>query len=146
MLAGTPQMTRRTAIASLAAMAGAAPATAGVSPPPLSTKTPAFRPFELAALKRALNESGRSYLPFLDEPTMSTGLYGLAAGAVDEQQPHELDEAYVVMEGKARFTAAGETRAVGPGDILFVRAKAEHRFHDIEEDLILIVFFSKASG
>lgn len=64
----------------------------------------------------------------------------LAAGAMDEQQPHGQDEVYVVMAGGALFTAADESREVRAGDILFVAAGVPHRFHDISEELRLIVF------
>jgi hypothetical protein len=49
-----------------------------------------------------------------------------------------------VLAGKAKLTAGGDTRAVAPGDAVFVAAGVEHRFHDIEEDLDVLVFFSAA--
>ena len=70
----------------------------------------------------------------------------LAAGAVDRQRPHTEDEAYVVLEGRSRFTAGADTSAVGPGDTLFVAAGVPHRFHDITETLRLIVVFGPAEG
>ena len=45
---------------------------------------------------------------------------------------------------KSRFTCDGETVDVSPGDVLFVAAGLDHRFHDIEDDLDLLVFFSAA--
>ena len=79
--------------------------------------------------------SGDPYLEFLRVPDLSLGLYVLEAGAVDRQQPHTEDEAYVVLEGRASFTAGSETRDVGPGDTIFVAAGVPHRFHDIAETL-----------
>ena len=79
--------------------------------------------------------SGDPYLEFLRVPDLSLGLYVLEAGAVDRQQPHTEDEAYVVLEGRARFTAGPETRDVGTGDTIFVAAGVPHRFHDIAETL-----------
>jgi len=90
--------------------------------------------------------SGEPYLEFLRSPDLSLGLYVLAAGAVDRQQPHSEDEAYVVLEGRSRFTAGHETRDVGPGDTIFVAAGVPHRFHDIVETLRLIVAFGPAEG
>jgi hypothetical protein len=32
------------------------------------------------------------------------------------------------------------------GSVLFVPARAEHRYHDIQEDLVALVFFAPAEG
>lgn len=75
---------------------------------------------------------------------MSAGLYVLPAGAVDGQKPHTEDEVYVVMEGRGRFVAAGEDRAVRAGDVIYVRRGIEHRFHTIEAELRVLVLFAPA--
>ncbi len=98
--------------------------------------------FGLAELLRRQSGSGRPYLEFLREASMSLGLYVLPAGAVDGQSPHAEDEVYVVLAGNGRFTAAEETRDVTAGDVLFVPAGVPHRFHDIEDELRLIVAFA----
>ena len=36
--------------------------------------------------------------------------------------------------------------AVGPGSVVFVAAREEHRFERVEEDLVLIVIFGPAEG
>jgi quercetin dioxygenase-like cupin family protein len=88
--------------------------------------------------------AGRTWLSLLDTATLSLGRYRLAAGSKDGQSPHARDEIYHVITGKAKFTAGGETRAVGKGDSIFVAAGVKHRFLDIKEDLDLLVFFSSA--
>ena len=102
--------------------------------------------FTRAGLLARRAGAGDPYLEFLRVPDLSLGLYVLEAGAVDRQQPHTEDEAYVVLAGRARFTAGAETRAVGPGDTIFVPAGVPHRFHDIAETLELIVAFGPAEG
>jgi quercetin dioxygenase-like cupin family protein len=102
--------------------------------------------FTLAELVDRQHASGRPYLEFLRVPDLSLGLYVLEAGAVDGQQPHSEDEAYVVLAGHSRFTAGAETRDVGPGDTIFVAARVPHRFHDIAETLRLAVVFGPAEG
>jgi quercetin dioxygenase-like cupin family protein len=94
---------------------------------------------------RALGASGRPYLPFLSAPTMTCGVYRLAAGAEDGQSPHRLDEVYVVTAGKATLVVGGQRFEAKAGSILFVPAWVEHRFVDIEEDLTTLVFFSTAT-
>jgi mannose-6-phosphate isomerase-like protein (cupin superfamily) len=96
----------------------------------------------LAALLERRRHSGEQYLEFVREESMSVGLYVLPMGATDEQQPHTEDEVYVVLAGRSRFTAGDETRDVSAGDTIFVPAGEEHRFHDITEELRLIVVFA----
>jgi quercetin dioxygenase-like cupin family protein len=90
--------------------------------------------------------AGERYREFLRVETMSAGLYVLEAGATDPQSPHAQDEIYYVVSGLARFTSGGDDRAVAAGDVLFVPAQEEHRFHSIEERLSLLVVFAPAEG
>ena len=79
-------------------------------------------------------------------PDLSFGLYVLPAGGADPQSPHTEDEVYVVLAGRAQFTVAAETVSCGPGDILFVPALVPHRFHDIVEELRVVVVFGPAES
>lgn len=89
---------------------------------------------------------GKPYHEFLRVPAMSAGLYVLGVGASDEQRPHHEDEMYYVIRGRARFQAGEEDQEVGPGSVLFVSRQLEHRFHAIEEELALLVFFAPAES
>ena len=102
--------------------------------------------FELGDLVARQAASGRPYLEFLNVPDLSLGLYVLAAGGPDLQQPHTEDEAYYVISGRGRITVGDEVRDVGPGAIVFVATAVPHRFHDITEDLTLLVMFGPAEG
>jgi quercetin dioxygenase-like cupin family protein len=102
--------------------------------------------FELGTLAKEQRASGRLYLEFLRAPSLSVGLYGLPAGGRDPQGPHAEDEVYYVAKGRGAIRVAGEDRTVGPGSIVFVGAGVEHRFHTIEEDLELLVFFAPPEG
>jgi mannose-6-phosphate isomerase-like protein (cupin superfamily) len=90
--------------------------------------------------------AGELYREFLRVESMSAGLYVLEAGAADPQSPHAQDEVYYVVSGRGRFTSGGDERAVEAGDVLFVPAQEEHRFHSIEERLSLLVVFAPAEG
>jgi mannose-6-phosphate isomerase-like protein (cupin superfamily) len=102
--------------------------------------------WELEALEAARAADGRLYHEFLSVPDLSGGLYVLEAGAVDPQRPHGEDELYVVMAGRGAITVGGEERPVGPGSVVFVGARVSHRFHDIEERLVILVAFGPAEG
>jgi mannose-6-phosphate isomerase-like protein (cupin superfamily) len=92
------------------------------------------------------NDTGATYIEHLATGDLSIGTYSLRAGASDIQSPHTEDEVYVVTAGRAQFTSGSETVAVGRGTVLFVPADEAHRFHDITEDLVLLVFFGPAYG
>ena len=95
------------------------------------------------ALRRR-EDAGGPWAELLRVPDLSVGLYVLGAGDVDGQQPHTEDEVYVVLAGRSRFTAGTETREVRPGDVIFVPAEVPHRFHDIAEELRVVVVFGPA--
>jgi mannose-6-phosphate isomerase-like protein (cupin superfamily) len=73
---------------------------------------------------------------------LSVGVYVLAAGGTDAQTPHAEDEVYYAVRGRARFRVGSEDHAVAPGAVLFVAAKQAHHFHEIEEELVLVVFWA----
>jgi quercetin dioxygenase-like cupin family protein len=98
--------------------------------------------WSMADLEARREATGRPYLEYLRQSSMSGGLYVLAAGAFDGQQPHTEDEIYYVVSGTARFTAGGETIDVTAGDILFVPANEPHHFSDITAQLRLVVVFA----
>ena len=100
--------------------------------------------FELAQLISQRETSQKLYLEFLKVPDLSMGLYVLPAGGADPQAPHTEDEVYYVVSGKAQIKVAEENRAVQAGSIVYVAKNVEHRFHSIEEELTVIVFFAPA--
>ena len=85
---------------------------------------------------------GKKYFEFLRTGQMSAGVYRLAAGAVDEQQPHTEEEIYYVVRGRARFVSGERDIAVGAGDVLFMPARETHRFYEIAQELELLVLFA----
>lgn len=98
--------------------------------------------FELDQVLRDQQESGERYLQFINQGSLSLGLYVLPAGGTDLQTPHDEDEVYYVVSGHAFVTVDGETRPVHPGSMIFVAKEVEHRFFGIEEELSLLVFFA----
>jgi len=100
--------------------------------------------FELAYLISQQKDSNKLYLEFLKVPDLSMGLYVLPAGGTDPQSPHTEDEVYYVVSGRAKIRVADEDRDVGAGSIVYVAKNVEHRFHSIDEELKVIVFFAPA--
>lgn len=90
--------------------------------------------------------SSRLYQEFIRSTDLSAGIYRLEPGEIDMQQPHNEDELYYVLSGRARFTSGQRTVDVEPGLCLFVSAREPHRFHDIAERLEVLVVFGPAEG
>jgi quercetin dioxygenase-like cupin family protein len=102
--------------------------------------------WEVAELLRQQAAAERPYLEFIRTPSLSAGLYVLAAGATDGQQPHTEDEMYYVASGRGQITVGAETRPVAAGSTIFVAARVPHRFHDITDELRILVFFAPPEG
>lgn len=101
---------------------------------------------KIEEIDRERGKAGKLYREFLRVPAMSAGLYVLPAGGTDPQRPHHEDEMYYVIRGHARFHAGDEEIEVSAGSVLFVAAEVEHRFHDITEELGVLVFFAPAES
>jgi mannose-6-phosphate isomerase-like protein (cupin superfamily) len=99
-----------------------------------------------AARAEAQDRTDELYLEFLRRDSMSCGLYVLEPGADDPQEPHQQDEVYVVVAGRARLSMADQDQPVGPGSVLFVARTVPHRFHDVTERLSVLVFFAPAES
>jgi len=102
-----------------------------------------WRHFQYNTLLRQRENQHRPYLRFLDEESMSMGLYELPAGGRDDQTPHKLDEVYYIVKGRAMLAVAKDEIDVKPGSIIYVKTQVPHHFKQIEEDLQILVMFSK---
>jgi mannose-6-phosphate isomerase-like protein (cupin superfamily) len=98
--------------------------------------------FDLEQIKQQLSGEAVQYLEFLNVPALNCGIYFLAAGSKDMQSPHDEDEVYLVLSGRANMRLAGEERSVGPGSLLYVGATTQHSFFEIKEDMTLLVMFA----
>jgi mannose-6-phosphate isomerase-like protein (cupin superfamily) len=95
-----------------------------------------------AARFTASADAPNEFVEHLRAATMSVGTYSIPAGGLDDQTPHAEDEVYVVLAGRGLFTGGDQTVPVGPGSTLFVPADEDHRFHDVSEDLAVLVIFA----
>ena len=100
--------------------------------------------FDIDAIRQSLSSDRVQYKEFLRVPSLSCGVYRLPVGAKDMQTPHDEDEVYFVLEGRARMKVGDEMREVSAGNILYIQATETHSFFEIEEPMTLIVFFASA--
>lgn len=63
-----------------------------------------------------------------------------SAGATGAAHTHPHEQATYILSGRFRFTNAGETREVGPGDSLYFAPGAEHGTVCLQDGQLLDVF------
>jgi mannose-6-phosphate isomerase-like protein (cupin superfamily) len=102
--------------------------------------------FHIVELQKLRAQGGKSYFEFLRVPALSAGVYALPAEGKDFQSPHKEDELYYVVRGRARMRVASEEHEVSEGSVIFVAAGVQHYFHEIKEELVLLVFFAPAES
>ena len=98
--------------------------------------------FPLGEVAGRLAAQDHPYLEFLRKESLSVGVYSLRVGDEDRQRPHGEDEVYYVISGRAKVRIGDDEQTVSLGDTIFVAKQVEHRFFDIEEDLLLLVIFA----
>lgn len=103
-----------------------------------------WQAFDWQQLMTDSEEASGPWLPFLRRSTLSMGVYRLEAGGRDGQSPHAQDEVYYIAQGKALLQVEEDEIPVKPGSVVYVKAGAAHRFHSIQEELVVLVFFSAA--
>src|SRR3954462_9822721 len=103
--------------------------------------------FETGELVAAQDRPGEhTYVDFFRKEMLSLGMSVWPAGGEDTQQPHTEDEVYIVMAGRGTIRVADEGRPVRPGSVVYVGAGVDHRFHSVDEDLHVLVFWAPPYG
>ena len=64
----------------------------------------------------------------------------------DAQTPHQQDELYIIHSGRGEFVLGDERRPFGAGDVIFVPARAEHRFENYTADFATWAVFWGPKG
>jgi mannose-6-phosphate isomerase-like protein (cupin superfamily) len=106
-----------------------------------------FQAAELADVVAQARTASDGYAAdVLRSDVLSVGLYLLPAGGNDDQTPHNEDEVYYAVSGRAKLRVGSQDHPVKAGTFLFVPALAVHFFHDIEEELVLVVFWAPPQG
>lgn len=102
------------------------------------------RAYQLTDVEAAHTAHGQMWHEFLRVPDLSMGLYVIPAGGVDPQSPHNEDEVYYIVSGRGILRAEDREFVAEPGSILYVAKHVSHRFHDVTEELRVLVFFAPA--
>lgn len=99
----------------------------------------------LDAAMRALGASHDPlYAVLLEHGTLEIGFY--KPDNVDNQQPHDRDEVYVVQSGSGTFLCGDTRQPFEAGEALFVPAGKVHRFEQFSNDFSAWVIFYGPPG
>ena len=90
--------------------------------------------------KMALDNSG--FLNFFDLKHLQAGILRLKPGERDIQEPHSLDEIYLVLEGDGFIEIEKKAYSVKKDLFIFVPAEVRHRFYGNTKEILVIYFFS----
>ena len=105
----------------------------------------AVDPLQVTETQRRLVGRGGGYEIVHSSPGLELGVYVLVAPEPDRQQPHEVDEVYVVLEGRGRLEIEGDNIDLSEGQAVFVAAGADHRFTGYEHLSVLVIFAGSSS-
>ncbi len=94
---------------------------------------------QLDSSLQQLKNSGDRFLELFKQGSLSVEVY--KPDKIDNQKPHDKDEIYVIISGYGEFLLEKERTTFSPGDILFVPAKAEHRFENFTDNFATWVLF-----
>jgi quercetin dioxygenase-like cupin family protein len=76
-------------------------------------------------------------------PELRARLYHMAPGQVDGRHSHDLGhEVFLILEGRAAFEIAGETKELGPGQMCIARADEIHQVRNLLPDKPTIMYLS----
>src|SRR5207245_11073860 len=81
-----------------------------------------------------------------DCPRVEVARYPLVAPEPNHQHPHDVDEIYIVLEGRGTLDVEGTSVPVHEGHAVFVEAGAKHQFTGYEQLSVLVIFERWAAG
>ena len=103
----------------------------------------AMHAVEIEGAARRLREDGGGYQVVHASPGLELGVYVLVAPEPDRQQPHDLDEVYVVLEGSGVLEIDGRPVPLEEGQAVFARAAGRRPpVHRVRAARVLLVVFN----
>jgi mannose-6-phosphate isomerase-like protein (cupin superfamily) len=102
--------------------------------------------FDIDEIRTEHANAGSSYYQFINESTMSMGLYTLEATDTDGQSVPGQDAIYYILGGNAKLQAEGIDYDASAGAIIYVKAGVSRQIHSVTERLETMVLFSKTAS
>jgi mannose-6-phosphate isomerase-like protein (cupin superfamily) len=97
---------------------------------------------DIRGLIPKLDLDGSGFLGFFEIDHLQAGILRLKPGEQDTQEPHSLDEVYLVLEGDGFIEIGKKVYTLKKDLFIFVPAKVKHRFYGNTKELLVVYFFS----
>lgn len=98
--------------------------------------------YNIGDMLRIMSKNGDWCCTFLQKGSMDVGVLRLKPGEDDPQSPHLNDEVYYIIEGDGFIRVEGKDIPVREGSVVFVPAKARHKFHGNTRELVALYVFA----
>ena len=82
------------------------------------------------------------FLGFFELEHLQAGILRLKPGEQDTQEPHSLDEVYLVLEGDGYIEIGKKAYTIKKDLFIFVPAEVKHRFYGNTKEILVVYFFS----
>ena len=97
---------------------------------------------DIRELYSKMDSDNSDFTDFFGLRHLQSGILKLKPGQMDDQEPHTLDEIYLVLQGDG-FIEIGKKSYVLKKDLfIYVPAKVKHRFYGNTQEILVIYFFS----
>jgi mannose-6-phosphate isomerase-like protein (cupin superfamily) len=97
---------------------------------------------DIRSLISKLDLDNSGFLNFFDLQHLQAGILRLKPGELDTQEPHSLDEIYLVLEGDGFIEIGKKAYAVKKDLFIYVPANIRHKFYGNTQEILVVYFFS----
>jgi mannose-6-phosphate isomerase-like protein (cupin superfamily) len=97
---------------------------------------------DIRGLVSKMDLDGSGFLGFFELEHLQAGILRLKPGEQDTQEPHSLDEVYLVLEGDGYIEIGKKVYTIKKDLFIFVPAEVKHRFYGNTKEILVVYFFS----
>jgi mannose-6-phosphate isomerase-like protein (cupin superfamily) len=97
---------------------------------------------EIRKLLSRMELDNSDFLNFFDLQHLQVGILRLKPGEKDAQEPHPLDEIYLVLEGDGFMEIGNKVYTLKNDLFIYVPARVKHRFYGNVQEILVVYFFS----
>ena len=97
---------------------------------------------DIRGLIPKMDLDGSGFLGFFELEHLQAGILRIKPGEQDTQEPHSLDEVYLVLDGDGFIEIGKKAYTIKKDLFIFVPAEVEHRFYGNTKEILVVYFFS----
>ncbi len=97
---------------------------------------------EVRKLLSRMELDNSDFLNFFDLQHLQVGILRLKPGEKDTQEPHPLDEIYLVLDGDGFIEIGNKVYTLKKDLFIYVPANVRHKFYGNTQEILVVYFFS----